>query len=396
MPSILIVDDDELVLESLKMVLDSCGHKVYCAEGVSRAADFLNKVGFDLVITDLKMLDGSGLDVLDMVKQKDPNLPTIVITAYATVQTAVEAMKKGAYDYIMKPFSAEEIELLVQKALENKRLREENAKLKKLVEVNSEERHMIFVSDKMREVYRLVEKVAKTDATVLICGETGVGKEIVASLIHKLSKRRNCPYVKLNCAAIPESLLESELFGYEKGAFTGAVKSKMGRFELADGGTILLDEISEMPLFLQAKLLRVLQEKEIDRLGAKSPKKIDVRVIATTNRDLAKEVEESRFRQDLFFRLAVMPIYIPPLRERKEDILPLSFFFLERFSKKMGKRITGFAPQSVELLKEYNWPGNVRELENCIHRAVILCEQEEILPEHIILAYDLKKGGILV
>ncbi len=384
MATILIVDDDELVLESLRLVLREAGYKVKSTSSPEKALAVLEKENVDLVITDLKMPTMSGIELLERIKQRKPDCPVIMITAYATVETAVEAMKKGAIDYIMKPFSADELELVVNRVFEEKKVKEENARLKDILRdmVKGDEDLLVGDHPKMKELKGLIEKIAPTDATVLIMGESGTGKELVARMIHSLSSRRAGPYVRMNCAAIPDGLIESELFGFERGAFTGAVQSRRGKFELASGGTILLDEIGEMPLHLQAKLLRVLQEGEVDKLGGKTIS-VDVRVIATTNRDLQKEVAEGRFREDLFYRLSVVPICLPPLRERREDIPALVHHFIKRYSRRIGKKIGGIEDKAMEILMNYNWPGNVRELENCIYRAVILCSGNVIREEDI-------------
>ncbi len=390
MASILVVDDDDLVLESLRMVLKEAGHKVRAVNSPKKGLSLLDKGGCDLVITDMRMPEMSGIEFLEKVKEKFPNLPVIMITAYGTVDTAVTAMKKGASDYIMKPFSADELEVVVEKTLEAHRLKEENVRLKELVRCQSEVgEEFIGESAPIRALKRELEKIACSDATVLIMGETGTGKELIARRIHALSQRADGPYVRVNCAAIPDTLVEAELFGHEKGAFTGAVYTRKGKFELAHGGTILLDEIGEMPLHLQAKLLRVLQEGEVDRIGGSSPVEVDVRVVATTNRDLAQEVKEGRFREDLFFRLNVVPIYVPPLRERKEDIPLLAEAFLRRYSKKVGKEIKGITDSAMRVLLDYDWPGNVRELENCIHRAVVLCEGDYLGDDLVSFPYSL-------
>ncbi len=390
MASILVVDDDDLVLESLRMVLKEAGHKVKAVNSPRKALSLLEKGDYDLVITDMRMPEMSGIEFLEKVKEKDQGLPVIMITAYGTVDTAVTAMKKGASDYIMKPFSADELEVVVEKALEAHRLREENVRLKELVRCQAEvDEEFIGESAPIKALKRELEKIARSDATVLVMGETGTGKELIARRIHALSQRAEGPYVRVNCAAIPDTLVEAELFGHEKGAFTGAVYTRKGKFELAHGGTILLDEIGEMPLHLQAKLLRVLQEGEVDRIGGSSPVKVDVRVVATTNRDLAQEVKEGRFREDLFFRLNVVPIYVPPLRERKEDIPLLAEAFLRRYSRKMGKEIKGITDSAMKTLLDYDWPGNVRELENCIHRAVVLCEGSYLEEELVSFPYSL-------
>ncbi len=387
MATILIVDDDELVLESLKMVLKEAGYKVKAISVPEKALSVFDKYSIDLVITDLKMPNISGIELLKEIKQKAPDCPVIMMTAYATVETAVEAMKQGAVDYIMKPFSADELELIVKRAIKEKEIKEENVRLKEIVKSVTKSGDDLFVGEhpKIKELKCLIEKIALTDATVLIMGESGTGKELVAKMIHSLSSRQNGPYIRMNCAAIPEGLIESELFGFERGAFTGAVQPRRGKFELANGGTILLDEIGEMPINLQAKLLRVLQEKEIDRLGGRTIP-IDVRVIATTNRDLAKEVKEGHFREDLFYRLSVFPIYIPPLRDRRDDIPLLVRHFLSIYSRKIGKEIEGVEKKAMQMLLNYDWPGNVRELENCIYRAVILANGPTIKEEDILFS----------
>ncbi len=387
MATILIVDDDELVLESLKMVLKEAGYKVKAVSVPEKALSVFDKDSIDLVITDLKMPNISGIELLKEIKQKAPDCPVIMMTAYATVETAVEAMKQGAVDYIMKPFSADELELIVKRAIKEKEIKEENLRLKEIVKSVTKSGDSLFVGEhpKIKELKCLIEKIALTDATVLIMGESGTGKELVAKMIHSLSPRQNGPYIRMNCAAIPEGLIESELFGFERGAFTGAVQPRRGKFELANGGTILLDEIGEMPINLQAKLLRVLQEKEIDRLGGKTIP-VDVRVIATTNRDLAKEVKEGRFREDLFYRLSVFPIYIPPLRDRRDDIPLLVQHFLSIYSRKVGKEIEGVEKKAMQMLVNYDWPGNVRELENCIYRAVILANGPTVKEEDILFS----------
>lgn len=387
MATILIVDDDELVLESLKMVLKEAGYKVKAVSLPEKALSVFDRYSIDLVITDLKMPNISGIELLKKIRQKAPDCPVIMMTAYATVETAVEAMKQGAVDYIMKPFSADELELIVKRAIKEKEIKEENLRLKEIVKSVTRGGDNLFVGEhpKIKELKCLIEKIALTDATVLIMGESGTGKELVAKMIHSLSPRQNGPYIRMNCAAIPEGLIESELFGFERGAFTGAVQPRRGKFELANGGTILLDEIGEMPINLQAKLLRVLQEKEIDRLGGRTIP-IDVRVIATTNRDLAKEVKEGRFREDLFYRLSVFPIYIPALRDRRDDIPLLVRHFLSIYSRKIGKEIEGVGKKAMQMLLNYDWPGNVRELENCMYRAVILANGPTIKEEDILFS----------
>ena len=385
---ILVVDDEPLMRDFL---VETLQRKKYLVEAVGNGSQAIDKIKtehYDLVITDIRMPEVSGMEVLDQVKKLDPDAEVIIITAFGTIENAVEAMKKGAYDYITKPFSADEIEIVVDRAIERQRLRDENKTLRtdntqlrnQLVEKYSFS-SIVGVSEVMRKVYDTIEMIAPSKATVLIHGESGTGKELVARAIHYNSPRQNKPFIKVNCAALPESLMESELFGYGKGAFTGAIRTTKGRFELVNTGTLLLDEIGELSLPLQSKLLRVLQEREFERVGNPNPLTVDVRVVATTNRDLKKEVEEGNFREDLYYRLNVVPIYLPPLRERKEDIPLLVDHFLRKYCKENGKNITGIDDAALKKLMAQDWKGNVRELENHIERAVVLC-REEILQLH--------------
>ncbi|MGB9667533.1 MAG: sigma-54-dependent transcriptional regulator [Thermosulfidibacteraceae bacterium] len=375
---ILVVDDDERMQNALKEVL-SKKYVVISAYDGYQALEIIGKKKVDVVITDLKMPKMGGFDFFKSAK-KLTNAPFIFITAYGTVPIAVEAMKEGAFDFILKPFSPELIEKVVAKAIsyssKASKVRENESIMTK--RENISEKRLVWVSPRMAKVYEIVERVAPTKATVLITGESGTGKELVARLIHEKSGRKG-RFIAINCAAIPEALLESELFGYERGAFTGATTSKEGKFELADGGTLLLDEIGDMPYSLQAKLLRVIQEGEVDRLGGKEPKKVDVRIIASTNKDLLKLVEDGKFREDLYYRLNVVPINIPPLRERKEDILPLAEYFLERFCALYKVETKVLDECARELLLNYDWPGNVRELENIMERAVILSGDNPVI-----------------
>jgi DNA-binding NtrC family response regulator len=323
-------------------------------------------------VTDLKLPGMDGLEFLQAVKRTDARIPVIVMTAYGTVETAVEAMKAGASDYVLKPFSLEEMKLIVRKELDVHNLREENRSLREALGKRYEFKNIVARSAKMQEVLATVERIAPTNSTVLLGGESGAGKDLIARAIHQHSRRASGPFVKINCTAIPENLLESELFGYEKGAFTGAVSSKPGKFELADKGTIFLDEIGDVPGTIQVKLLRVLQDREFERLGGTKTLKVDVRVVAATNQDLRAALEQGSFREDLYYRLNVVPINIPPLRERKEDIPYLVDHFIERFARGSGKAIRGITPAAQKALMEFHWPGNVRELENIIERAVAL------------------------
>lgn len=360
--NVLVVDDDNHMRIALRESLLRAGYSVSVAEDGKEALANLNTRPFDLVITDVKMPHITGIDLLQQIKEQSPFLPVILMTGYGTVQDAVKVIKEGAYDYIQKPFNTDTLYGIVKRAL-----CVNNGKI-------------IYASRAMKEVILKAERVAKSDATVLVLGESGVGKEVISRYIHDASDRCSGSFVAVNCAALPENLLESELFGYEKGAFTGALSRKLGKFELAHMGTILLDEITEMDLRLQAKLLRVLQEREIEVVGAKFPKQVDVRVIATTNRNINKYVSEGKFREDLYYRLNVFPITIPPLRERKEDIPPLADYLLKKHSK--GKDV-GIDGETLEYLKDRPWRGNVRELENLIARACILSNGAVIKLNHV-------------
>jgi len=372
MANILIVEDEPKMLRLLELNLSEDGHTSRTARDAESGLKLLSQEKIDLVLTDLKLPGMDGLEFLQAVKRANAHLPVIVMTAYGTVETAVEAMKAGASDYVLKPFSMEEIKLLIRKELDVRHLREENVTLREALGKRLEFKNVIAKSPKMQEVLATVERVAPTQSTVFLGGESGVGKDLIARVIHQHSRRAAGPFIKINCTAIPESLLESELFGYEKGAFTGAVSTKPGKFELADKGTIFLDEIGDMPGSVQAKLLRVLQDREFERLGGTKTLRVDVRVVAATNQDLRVALEQRTFREDLYYRLNVVPINIPPLRERKEDIPYLVDHFIQRFAKEAGKPLTGITPQAMRLLKEFHWPGNVRELENIVERAVAL------------------------
>ena len=372
MATILIVEDEPKMLRLLELNLLDEGYTIQTAPDAEKGLSLLRKERVDLVITDLKLPGMNGLEFLQAVKRSDARLPVIVMTAYGTVETAVEAMKAGASDYVLKPFSLEEIKLIVGKELDVHRLREENRTLREALGHRYEFKNIIGRSAKMQEVLATVERVAPSNSTILLGGESGVGTDMIARALHQHSRRAAGPFIKINCTAIPENLLESELFGYEKGAFTGAVGSKPGKFELADKGTIFLDEIGDVPGTIQVKLLRVLQDRDFERLGGTKTLKVDVRVVAATNQDLRAALEEGTFRQDLYYRLNVVPINIPPLRERKEDIPYLADYFLERFARQAGKPLHGITPAAQKVLMDFHWPGNVRELENIIERAVAL------------------------
>ncbi len=382
---ILVVEDEDSQRKILTDFLKYKGFKVYGAENATKALDILEKEAIDLVLLDWKLPDEDGLGLLVKLKDRFPLTQVVMMTAFATVERAVEAMKRGAYHYLTKPLNLDELLLVIDRALRELRLQREVKRLKeRLEEVSSPEiPEIVAESPKMKEVLVLARKVAESEATVLILGESGTGKEVLGGLIHRLSSRRDQPFLKLNCAAIPEGLLESELFGHERGAFTGADKTKLGLFEIAHQGTIFLDEIGDLSLPLQAKLLRVLQEGTFRRVGGLKEIKVDVRVIAATNRDLEQMVKEGSFREDLYWRLNVVTLRLPPLRERREDIIPLARFFLDKFNQKHGKRIKGFSKEALEALLSYHFPGNVRELENIVERAVILAEEELITCEDL-------------
>lgn len=388
MSSVLVIDDKDSMRKMLALTLTEEGYEVETAADGNAGVKLARERSFDLVLTDLKMPEMTGLEVLKNVKELDVDTAVIVMTAFGTIEDAVEAMRKGAYDFISKPFQTEHLSVLIQKALENRRLQAENSLLREELLQNVAFSDIIGSNPKMKEVSRLIHKVANSDTTALITGESGVGKELFARAVHSLSPRRERPYVTINCAAIPAELLENELFGSEKGAFTGAVARKIGKFEIADSGTIFLDEIGDMELPLQAKLLRVLQEKTIERLGGTKLIHVDVRVVAATNTDLSELIKRKRFREDLFYRLSVFPILIPPLRERLDDIPALGAYFLDKFCKEMNKAPKTFSKDTLALLEKYHWPGNVRELENTIERAVILAEGKKITPEHLAIRLE--------
>ncbi|MGH9414390.1 MAG: sigma-54-dependent transcriptional regulator [Terriglobales bacterium] len=372
MPTLLIVDDEVKMLRLLELQLGADGHHVLTAATAEEALARLREESADLVITDLRLPGMDGLAFLQAIKRDNAELPVIVMTAHGTVETAVEAMKAGAADYVLKPFPLEELRLVVNKELGASSLRRENASLREALGERYSFPNLIGSSPRMQEVLALVARVAPSQSTVLLGGESGVGKDRVARALHEHSRRASGPFIKINCAAIPENLLESELFGFEKGAFTGAVRMKPGKFELADGGTLFLDEIGDVPLAIQVKLLRVLQEREFERLGGTRTLQVDVRLIAATNRNLRAALEEGSFRQDLYYRLNVVPIELPPLREHKQDIPELAAHFLRRFAAQAAKQISGFTPAALAKLMAAEWPGNIRELENIIERAVAL------------------------
>jgi two-component system response regulator PilR (NtrC family) len=369
---ILVVDDERSMRELLQIVLRREGHQVRLAEDGRAAVAELERDAVDVLISDIKMPGMTGVDVLREAKRIDPDIVGIMVTAYASTDTAVEALRLGAYDYLTKPFDVEELKAKVRNALERRTLRQENVLLKRALRSSSAFSNIIGRSRAMQAVFDLVETVAPTNSTILVTGESGTGKELVARAVHTNSLRRDQAFVALNCAALPETLLESELFGHMRGAFTGAATTKKGLLEAAERGTVFLDEISEMSTMMQVKLLRVLQERKFRRVGGTEEIDADIRIIAATNRDLAKAVSEGGFREDLYYRINVIPIHLPPLRERREDITPLAEHFVAKYREQMGKPITGLTPEALRWLESADWPGNVRQLENVIERAVAL------------------------
>ncbi|MGB9067769.1 MAG: sigma-54 dependent transcriptional regulator [Candidatus Acidiferrales bacterium] len=370
--SILIVEDEPKMRRLLELQLAEEGFQARIAADAETGLRMLGKESFEVVVTDLKLPGMSGLEFLQAVKRVNADLPVVIMTAFGTVESAVDAMKAGASDYVLKPFSLAELVLVIRKELASHQLRQENRDLREALGRRYEYKNIIAKSDKMQAVLALVERVAPTNSTVLIGGESGVGKDLVARAIHEHSQRANGPFVKINSTAIPETLLESELFGYEKGAFSGATTSKPGKFEVANNGTLFLDEIGDVPAAIQVKLLRVLQDREFERLGGTRTLKVDVRLVAATNRDLRAALEEGTFREDLYYRLNVVAIDIPPLREHKEDIPALAQFFLEKFARESGKPVHNITPAAMKMLMDFHWPGNVRELQNVIERAITL------------------------
>jgi len=396
MAHILVVDDTEMMRDSLEATLSRAEHKVTTAKGAIEALDKIEQTSFDLIISDLKMPKMDGLGFLDELRQQNSDIPVVMMTAYATIDTAVEAMRKGAFDYIQKPFEADAIILLAERALEHRQLLKENEAYRTNARDWQRGRQLIGNSAVMQKVMKKIKLVARSSVTILIVGESGTGKEMIARAIHAHSPRANKPLLAVNCAALSSNLLESELFGHEKGAFTGADRMRKGRFELADGGTLLLDEVSELDMHLQAKLLRVLQEREFERIGSSVTRQVDVRVIVTTNRNLHEWVSEGKFREDLYYRLNVVPIELPPLRERvAEDMESLCEYFLRRIADRDGTGLRILSQEAIDLLKTYHWPGNVRELENLMERVSIL-EMSEVIQAETIrnwLEFDQEKSA---
>jgi two-component system response regulator PilR (NtrC family) len=391
MDRVLIVDDEKGMRDFLSIMLKKEGYAVAQSESADRAAEMIGKGDFDLIISDISMPGKSGLEVLKQTKASNPDTPVIMITAYASTESAIEALKLGAYDYIVKPFDVEEMKAVVRNALEKRRLEHENRALKRELKEKLRFDEMVGDSPRMREVLDLISKIAPTNSTVLVSGESGTGKELVARAIHAGSPCRERPFVSINCGALPDELLESELFGHTRGSFTGAVTAKKGLFEVADGGTLFLDEIGDTTPAMQIKLLRVLQERRIRRVGGTDEIEVNVRVLAATNQDLEQLVRQKRFREDLYYRINVIQIRMPALREKPEDIPKLALHFLIKYSRIMGKKITRINEDAMRRLAEHDWPGNVRELENVIERAVALESSDAITAES--LSREVRSGG---
>lgn len=376
---ILVIDDDDPGRQVMELLLKKAGYAALSAEDGATGIALVKEGRADLVLVDLFLPDRSGIDILKDIRQVAPELEVVVITGHASAETAVQAMKEGAFDYITKPINFEELKIVIAKAREKQRLTLENVYLRKQLQTRFEFRNIIGGSPAMQRVFERMQRIVKTDSTVLILGESGTGKELVARALHHNGRRKSHPFVAVNCGAIPETLLESELFGHAKGSFTGAVRDKVGKFEAANHGTIFLDEIGTMPMQLQSKLLRVLQEQEVERVGATKTIKLDVRVISATNADLEEQVRQGSFREDLYYRLNVIPLQLPPLRERREDLLPLVGHFLEKFCRLMGRPVMTVSKPALDALEGYRWPGNVRELENLVERLVALTEHDTIV-----------------
>ena len=378
MRRILVVDDDRNLLELIKIRLESAQYDVDSAMKEEDAVEKARNQVFDIAVIDLHLINKSGITLMEEIHAINPEMPVIILTAYGTIESAVESMKKGAYSYLTKPFDARELLLQIEKALEKQKLSTEISRLKGLLTDKYDFSNIVARSEKMQRVLEQVLRIARTESTIYIYGDSGTGKELVAKAVHLISERNDKAFVDINCAAIPESLLESELFGHEKGAFTGAVRTRGGLFTQANGGTLFLDEIGDMPLSIQAKLLRVLQERRFYPVGGKEPVEVDVRLIVATNKDLEEEVKKGRFREDLFYRIHVIPIYLPPLSDRREDIPPLVDHFLRIFTTNMNKKIKGLTPQALQILMMKDWPGNVRQLQNTIEYAVAMAQEDYI------------------
>lgn len=399
MEKILIIDDEKSILDLLSVVFKKEGYRVRATLSAKKALELLDKEEFGIILTDIKLPEMSGFEILKRVRESKPDIAVVMITAYGNVKQAVEALKAGAFDYVVKPFDVDELKIIVAKALEKKRLQEENILLRKELKEKSSFETVIGKSKKIKQVYSMIEKIAGTDSTILVTGESGTGKELAARAIHSLSPRAENRFVSINCGALPENLLESELFGHVEGAFTGAVADKVGLFEVAQRGTLFLDEVGEMAPWTQVKLLRTLQDKKIRRVGGTEEAAIDVRIIAATNQDLKEKISEGKFREDLFYRLNVISFEMPPLRERKEDVPLFVNHFLKKYSMEIGKSMKRIAPDVMKLFESYPWPGNIRELENVIERTVAIEDRETItldsLPDELLTARKREETDLL-
>jgi len=391
--SVLVVDDDKYVNDYVTETVTRAGFEVVSAYSGEEAVKQFESRSFDIVLTDLKMHEMDGLALLDHIKRRHPEVVVVIMTAYGTVEKAVNAIKNGAYDFLLKPVTPDTVEHILWRITENLRLKQDNEMMRR--DLASKFQNMVGKSKQMKDVFDLVQSIAQARSTVMITGDSGVGKELVARAIHFCSNRKDKPFVKLNCAALPETLVEAELFGYEKGAFTDAKRTHRGRFELAHEGTLLLDEISEMPLNLQSKLLRVIQEKEFERVGSAQTMQVDVRVIATSNRNLKEYIAEGRFREDLFYRLNVIPIHLPPLKDRREDIPLLVEHFVQKYNDENRKSVLGVSQRALRLLLNYHWPGNVRELENMIERAVVTTRSDTLTEADFPVDLSIGEAGAL-
>ncbi len=397
--SILVVDDDKAIRDNMAKYLSADYTTYIASNGHEAIKQINNNSDIEIIISDLKMPEMDGIELLEKIQEKNRSIVTIFVTGFSTIESAVDAMRKGAYDYLTKPIDLNKLEITIKNALENKNLRSENVRLKEQIREKFDSKNLVGSSPKINEILEMVKRVSSTKATALLLGESGTGKELVANVIHFNSTVADGPFIKVNCSALAEGVLESELFGHEKGAFTGALFMKKGRFELADGGTLFLDEIGDLPPTIQVKLLRFLQESEFERVGGTKTLHVDVRIISATNKDLEQLVREEKFREDLFYRLKVVTIVVPPLRERREDIGMIVDHHLKRFSEIHGKQIKGISSDAMKLIKKYNWPGNIRELMNCIESAVVMSLEDEItvesLPPFLTMktAVDLPGGG---
>jgi DNA-binding NtrC family response regulator len=384
---ILVIDDETSITGALQVILEEQGYEVHTAASMAEAKRLLGRRAFDLVFTDLRLPDTNGLEVLNHIKAENPDTEVILMTAHGSLEVAISAIKKGAYYYVEKPFTPDQIIMLTERALQLAGIKQENRVLKSTLAGEKEAYGIIGRSPQMRQIYETIRATAPSEASVLLEGESGTGKELIATAFHFQSKRASRPFIRINCAAFPPDLIESELFGYKKGAFTGADRDKRGLIEAAASGTLLLDEIAEMPAHLQAKLLRVLQERKLRRLGDEQELPVDFRLVSSTNRNTAQATRDGLLREDLYFRISTVKITVPPLRERPDDLLPLADFFLQRYAEKYHKQIRGIAQPALSLLMRYDWPGNVRELESVIERAILFCQEEQLtvesLPEHL-------------